>query len=106
MSDDTDSRQLRNNPFFIIIVAIFIALTMVVVNLIFYYHSSTRQIVDGIQENKRDIQTNLTLDRSKTGPLTASELQSASAAIQSKLTSLDDDKDYNPDQLTDSALGL
>ena len=105
MIDDKDGLKLRNNPVFVIGVAISIALAMITIGILMYYHSPTRLTLDGLEENKRELGT-VKIDDTKTGPITAGELKIESKAIEENITKLSDETDYAADRLTDSSLGL
>ena len=105
MMDDKDSLKLRNNPVFVIGVAIVIAMTMITIGILMFYSSPTRLTLDGLEENKRELGASK-IDNTKTGPITAGELKLESKMIEDNITKLNDEADYAADRLTDSLLGL
>lgn len=103
---ETEKRELRNNPLFVISIALFTALLMSAISVLMYYNSETRMIVEQIQQNNSEIGESTTLPEALSGELNQAYVDSLEAKIRSDIAGLDPNVDYNPDELTDAALGF
>lgn len=105
MDHETQYHHLRNNPFFVITVAVLVAIIMILLSTYMYLRSDTRQIVEQIQVNNSELIKSET-DNSIIGEFSPEMIDAIESNIRDDITSLNTDADYNPDELTDSSLGL
>lgn len=96
---------LKNNPVFVIGVAIAIAFVMILVGFLLYYGSPTRLTVEKLQQNKRDVNSSSVI-LTTSGPLSTTDIESITQTIEVDVSKLKDEVDYDAAQLTDSSLGL
>mgnify|MGYP003532905843 FL=1 len=106
MENNDDKTLLRNNPFFVIGIACLIAIIMFAVSFLSYYHSDTRKTIAQIQANNLNTETEQTNDVVVSTDLNANYIDNLEKSITDKILAGDDDADFSPEELTDSALGL
>lgn len=105
MDTKHEHAQLRNNPIFVISIVSALALLMIAVSVFSYIRSDTRKTIEQIQANNI---------HSKESPPIIPEGSTASTdlvtgiekSIAKDIQSYNDETDFSPDELTDSALGL
>ena len=102
--ENNEDKLLRNNPFFIISLCCLAAMTMTTASILAYMRSDTRKTIEQIQQNNRT--TTSVQQASVTGPVTSTTLSTMQKDITDKINTMDNDTDFDPDKLTDSALGL
>ena len=105
MDNNQDHSLLRNNPIFVICIACALAAIMMSVSILSYIRSDTRKTIEQIQANNNTLRQDpsvITL----TGDLTPTLITSTKKSIVKDIESHDEDTDFSPDELTDSALGL
>jgi len=102
-----EEKQLRNNPIFVITIAVVVALLMAGFSTLSFYHSETRTKLLRIQANQladESLETKAFVEDE--GDVTIEELDNFLESTQNSVRSLDDATDYSSEELTDSALGL
>jgi ABC-type bacteriocin/lantibiotic exporter with double-glycine peptidase domain len=97
--------QLRNNPVFVIGIACLLALIMIAVSVITYLRSDTRKTIEQIQTNNSHLKQDSS-SLQKSGETTPQSITTTEKNITKDIQAHDDDTDFSPDELTDSALGL
>jgi capsular polysaccharide biosynthesis protein len=103
--EDTPKLSLRNNPVFIIAISCLIALLMTAISFWLYYRSDTRQIVEQVQANSRQLEQQV-VDDAQVGVLDSDNVDSVEQSIINTIEDLNDETDFSAAELTDSALGL
>jgi cytoskeletal protein RodZ len=106
MENSDDKTLLRNNPFFVISIASLVAIIMFAISFLSYYNSETRKTIEQIQANNLNSEVDQQNDDVTPASLDADYIDSLEKSITDKVLSQDDDADFNPEELTDSALGL
>jgi hypothetical protein len=104
METDTGKPALRNNPFFVISIALVVALLMSAASLVSYYRSDTRETVEQIQLN--NINGAALVEKAIPEELSPEYIDDVEKSIEASVSSMSAEVDYNADELTDSALGL
>lgn len=104
METENTRAPLRNNPFFVISIALIVALLMSTASLVSYYRSETRKTVEQIQKN--NIDGALLVEESVPEELSPEYVDRVEKNIEDSVSGMSSEVDYNADELTDSALGL
>jgi hypothetical protein len=103
MESDTERKHLRNNPIFLVSIAMVVAILMTFISLLTYYNSETRRTVEQIQQNNA---TPVAQAReSVPSELTDQYVDFVEKQVTNDINGLSAEADYN-DELTDAALGL
>ena len=105
MENKPEAPLLRNNPVFVIFIACLVAGLMMAISIFGYLKSDTRKTIEQIQANNNNLKKDIaTLP--KNGDITIDYVTTTEKNISKDIQSHNDDTDFNPDELTDSALGL
>lgn len=103
--ENKEQDQLRNSPVLVIGVACLLAIVMMFVSIFTYVRSDTRKTIEQIQTNNNHLKQD-TSSEPVSGKTTPESVAATEKAITKDIQSHDDDVDFNPDELTDAALGL
>lgn len=106
MENNPDKALLRNNPIFVIFIACLLAAVMILISVFSYARSDTRKTIEQIQANNHLIQQQDSTTLTKNGDVNAESVNEIEKSITKDIQSHDDEADFSPDELTDSALGL
>lgn len=106
MENNSDKLLLRNNPIFVIFIACLLAIIMILISVFSYARSDTRKTIEQIQANNHLTQQQDVTSLTKDGQVNAKSVDAVEKSITKDIQSHDDEADFSPDELTDSALGL
>ena len=79
---------------------------MILISVFSYARSDTRKTIEQIQANNHLIQQQDSTTLTKNGDVNAESVNEIEKSITKDIQSHDDEADFSPDELTDSALGL
>lgn len=106
MDSDQEQSKLLNNPVFVISIASVIALLMMSVSIISYVKSDTRKTIEQIQTNNNLSKETPAVLIPKGSDANTNLVTNIEKSISKDIQSHNDETDFSPDELTDSALGL
>jgi len=106
METSEDRTLLRNNPLFVIFIASLLALAMFAFSFTLYYRSDTKKTIEQIQANNLLDNSQTSTESQLPSELNSDYLDSLERSITELVNSHSDESEFNPDELTDSALGL
>lgn len=103
--DVNEKRLLRNNPLFVITIACLLALLMSAISFYLYYNSETRRTVELIQQNNQQLNLDEVSDKLPE-KLSKEYLDQVEKDVINEVTSHSTDFEFNPEDLSNSSLGL
>jgi hypothetical protein len=104
MDNDQEQPQLRNNPVFVISIAVVLALVMIAISVFSYIGSDTRKTIEQIQLNNKSKSAQEIIPKGSEANIDL--LTTIEKRITDDVQSHSDETDFSPNELTDSALGL
>ncbi len=106
-NETTPEQSSRDNASLYIAIAFMalIAACFVAITFTMFLRSSTYATVQAIQANSK-IDGSALSDYDTTSPVKTADIDETIRGIENKMNSLNNQENYNPDDLNDSALGL